>query len=153
MSGGLSMFADRPLWGFGSGSFAERYRERERASSREAASASHTTPITVAAEQGVIGLAVYALLLFTAFRLLFEGLGRLRGRAPPPRLVSRAFVAGAFAALIVHTMLYAAFLEDPISWALMALGVVLARSELVGPPPDASLASPEPAAVRAAPAG
>ena len=141
--GGLAMFADRPIWGFGSGSFAETYRERERVSSRAAASASHTTPLTVAAAQGIVGLAAYAFVLLAAFRLMFGGLDRLRGRAPPPRLVSRAFVAAGFTALVVHTMLYAAFLEDPISWALMALGAVLARNALTGPPAAASLPSRE----------
>jgi O-antigen ligase len=136
--GGLSMFADRPLWGFGSGAFAETYRKREHVSSRAAASASHTAPLTVAAEQGVIGLAAYAFVLVSAARLLFAGLARLRARAPP-RAVSRAFVAAGFVALVVHTMLYAAFLEDPITWALLALGVVLSRNRLTGPPPSASL--------------
>lgn len=128
MRGGRAMLVDRPLWGFGSGSFAERFREREDASSRQAASASHTIPITIAAEQGVIGIAAYAFVLAAAFRVLFASLGRLRERAPPSRLVSRAFVAAAFAALVFHTMLYAAFLEDPITWTLLALGAVLRRS-------------------------
>jgi O-antigen ligase len=124
--GGLSMFADRPLWGFGSGSFAERYREREHVGSPQAATASHTTPVTVAAEQGLPGVVVYLAVVALAFRLLFGGLGGLRGRDPPRRLVSRAFVAAAFAALVTHTLLYAAFLEDPIAWTLMGVGIVLA---------------------------
>jgi putative inorganic carbon (HCO3(-)) transporter len=129
MRGGLSMFADRPLQGFGSGSFAERFRAREKVGSREAASASHTIPITVAAEQGVVGLAAYVFVLVTAFALLFRGLGPLRGRAPPLRLVSRAYVAAAFTALVLHTLLYAAFLEDPITWTLIAAAIVLSRPE------------------------
>ena len=36
------MVRDRPLVGFGSGSFAERYRERENISSEKVAAASHT---------------------------------------------------------------------------------------------------------------
>jgi O-antigen ligase len=129
MAGGVEMFADRPFFGFGSGSFAERFREREEASSREAASASHTMPLTFAAEQGVVGLAAYLFALVAAFALLFRGLGRLRERAPPPRYITRAFVAAAFAGLVLHTLLYAAFLEDPITWALLAAGLVLARVE------------------------
>ena len=125
--GGLSMFADRPLWGFGSGSFAERFREREKVGSPQAATASHTIPVTVAAEQGLLGLAAYLAVVAASFRLLFSGLGPLRGRAPPRRLVSRAFVAAAFAALVFHTLLYAAFLEDPIAWTLLGVGIVLAR--------------------------
>jgi O-antigen ligase len=128
MKGGVAMFADRPLQGFGSGAFAERFREREGASSREAASASHTIPLTFAAEQGVVGLAAYLFVLYAAFRLLFTGLGRLREEVRP-RLVTRAFVAAAFAGLVLHTMLYAAFLEDPITWTLLAAGIVLARAD------------------------
>jgi O-antigen ligase len=127
--GGLSMFTDRPLQGFGSGSFSERFRQREGASSRDAASASHTIAITFAAEQGVLGLAAYVWLLFAAFTLLFRGLGRLRERAPPGRLVTRAFVAAAFTGLVLHTLIYAAFLEDPITWTLLAAGIVLARAD------------------------
>ena len=124
--GGLRMLADRPLWGFGSGSFAKRFRERERVGSPQAASASHTTPVTVAAEQGAVGLAAYLLVIGSAFPLLFRGLAGLRGRDPPPRLVSRAFLAAAFSALVVHTLLYASFLEDPIAWTLIGVGIVIA---------------------------
>ena len=123
---GLRMLADRPLWGFGSGSFAKRFRQREHVGSPQAASASHTIPVTVAAEQGAIGLAAYLLVIGSAFPLLFRGLAGLRGRDPPRRLVSRAFLAAAFAALVVHTLLYASFLEDPIAWTLIGVGIVLA---------------------------
>lgn len=126
--GGLRMFADRPVWGFGAGSFAERFRAREHVGSPQAATASHTIPVTVAAEQGVLGLAAYLLVVGATLRLLFSGLGPLRGRDPPRRLVSRAFLAAAFAALVVHTLLYAAFLEDPIAWTLIGVGIVLARN-------------------------
>ena len=127
VEGGLSMVLDRPLWGFGSGSFAERFRDREEASSRRAASASHTIPITVAAEQGAVGLTAYLVLVIASLRLLFGRLAPLAGRDPPRRLVTRAFLAAAFAALVFHTLLYAAFLEDPIAWTLLALGIVLLR--------------------------
>jgi O-antigen ligase len=128
VEGGLSMFVDRPVFGFGSGSFAVTFREREDASSRQAASASHTTPLTVAAEQGLPGLAVYAWVLVAAATVLFGGLGALReGGRPSEALVARAAVAAAFATLVFHTMTYAAFLEDPITWALAAAGLVLSR--------------------------
>ena len=42
------------------------------------------------------------------------------------RSIARAAVAAAFVALVVHTLLYAAFLEDPLAWALLALGAALA---------------------------
>ena len=141
IKGGVSMFADRPIQGFGSGAFANEFRQREQASSREAASASHTIPLTYAAEQGIVGVAAYLAALYAAFRLLFAGLAPLRGRAPPLRLLTRAYVGAVFAALVMHTMLYAAFLEDPIAWTLLAAGIVFARGEPLGARPRASVAS------------
>src|SRR6202041_62194 len=82
VSGGLELFADRPLEGYGSGSFETEYKRHSSAaaaSSENAVSASHTIPITVAAEQGIIGLALYVALLLVAFATLFRG----AGRAPP----------------------------------------------------------------------
>jgi hypothetical protein len=35
-------------------------------------------------------------------------------------------VLAAFVALLVHTMAYAGFYEDPITWVLLAAGVSLA---------------------------
>jgi O-antigen ligase len=128
MKGGLRMFADRPVYGYGAGSFAERFRARERKSEAQAASASHTIPITVAAEQGVVGLGVYVFLLVVSFRLLFGGLLELRGPGPPSaRLLGRMVAAAAFAALAFHTLLYADFLEDPLTWTLLGLGIALRR--------------------------
>ena len=117
VTGGLSLFADRPLEGFGSGSFAHEYRHHHSSSSQAVAvSASHTIPITVAAEQGIVGLALYVALLISAFAVLF----RKAGRSPP-----RIAIAACFSALMLHTLAYADFLEDPTTWALLALGVAL----------------------------
>jgi O-antigen ligase len=126
--GGVEMFLDRPLVGWGSGSFSERYREREDVTSRQATAASHTIPVTVAAEQGLIGLAGYGAVLLASLHLLFGRMPPLRGGLPPPpEAVARAVVAAAFAALVLHTLLYAAFLEDPIAWTMVgaALGLRL----------------------------
>jgi len=126
LSGGLDMFIDRPVWGFGSGAFAERFRERENASSLRAASASHTIPITIAAEQGIVGLIAYVAVLVLAFQLMFTRL-RWTHRRGPPMLppVGRTIVAACFTALVFHTMTYAAFLEDPITWTLIGLGIAI----------------------------
>ena len=56
IKGGVELFTDEPLDGQGSGAFARVYRRDQNASTQRAASASHTIPVTVAAEQGVIGL-------------------------------------------------------------------------------------------------
>src|SRR3954471_23016551 len=119
IAGGGRLFGDAPVLGHGSASFAREYRRHEDASSRKAVSASHTIPVTVAAEQGVLGLAVYLALLVAALGRLF---GRARGST------ARAFVAAAFVGLVVHTLLYAAFLEDPLSWSLLGAGVALAAA-------------------------
>jgi O-antigen ligase len=117
--GGVEMAADRPVAGFGSGSFAERYRAREKLLSERSPAESHTIPVTVAAEQGVIGLAGYVVLLATAVALVLGGVDRR---------VDRAAVAAAFLALVLHTLVYAAFLEDPITWVLLAAALVLRRA-------------------------
>ncbi len=117
--GGVDLFADRPVLGWGSGAFRREYRRQEGESERRAAAASHTIPITVAAEQGVVGLLAYLVLLAAALRRLLAGAA---GQ------VARAAVAAAFVAVVVHTLLYAAFLEDPLTWVLLGAGTALART-------------------------
>src|SRR5262249_45974709 len=118
ISGGLELFAERPLEGFGSGSFETEFKRHRKTSAQNATSASHTIPVTVAAEQGIVGLSVYVALLIVAFGVLFAGAGR-----SPPRIA----IAACFGALVLHTWTYADFLEDPFTWALMGIGVALAR--------------------------
>jgi O-antigen ligase len=138
---GAKMFRDRPLTGFGSGSFAERYRAREHVASTRLSAESHTIPVTIAAEQGAIGLATYAFLLWTAFAVAFGGLARtLRRREAGVVLVGRCVVAAAFCALLLHTFVYAAFLEDPLTWTLLAMAAALRHVDGGGAadPPDAA---------------
>jgi O-antigen ligase len=123
VSGGLELFAKRPLEGYGAGSFEVEYKRHSKADAESATSASHTIPVTVAAEQGILGLIVYFALLIVAFLVLFRGAGR-----SPPRIA----LAACFAALVLHTWTYADFLEDPFTWALLAIGVVLARQSAFG---------------------
>ena len=115
VSGGLRLFGDRPLQGWGSGSFVQEYRVHNRGAGE--LSASHTIPITIAAEQGVIGLIPYIALVVCALICLVRG-----ARGDPVR----SAVAAAFGALVFHTMLYADFLEDPTTWALLGIGMALA---------------------------
>jgi O-antigen ligase len=134
ISGGLELFAKRPLEGYGSGSFEVQYKRHSKASTENATSASHTIPITVAAEQGLIGLAVYFALLLSAFFVLFRGAGRAPPRPKPgdtgllPASPFRPALAAAFAALVLHTWTYADFLEDPFTWAILAIGISLAAA-------------------------
>lgn len=120
LKGGVQLFGDRPLEGFGSGSFEHEYRIHN--PNAGPLTASHTTPVTIAAEQGVIGELAYAALVVVALVVLVRG-----ARTDP----ARAAIAAAFAALLAHTMLYADFLEDPFTWALLGIGVALARASPV----------------------
>jgi O-antigen ligase len=128
IKGGLKLFKDAPLVGQGSGSFARDYRRAEHVSPERAASASHTIPVTVAAEQGAIGLVVYLALLAAALARLFRG-----ARRTP----ERAAVAAAFVALVAHSMMYAAFLEDPLTWTLLGAGTAMALWAAVREPAPA----------------
>jgi O-antigen ligase len=132
--GGVELFTARPAAGWGAGAFKTEFRRQEKSSNARASAASHTIPITVAAEQGVGGLALYLALVAVAI------VGLLRGARAS---VARAAVAAAFVALVVHTLLYAAFLEDPLAWALLALGTALT-------PAVVRAAEPAPAALATA---
>jgi O-antigen ligase len=141
VSGGTDLFAQRPLWGYGAGSFPRAYREHI-ATRKAPVSVSHTQPVTVAAEQGIIGLAAYLALLIVAVWTMSSALFASRAggmgdggvedapaRSAPPSPMTgpaRQAVLAAFAALLVHTMAYAGFFEDPIAWVLLAMGASLA---------------------------
>ena len=124
IEGGLELFARRPLYGYGSGSFETEYKRHNNTTAENAVSASHTIPITVAAEQGILGLGLYVALLVCAFAVLFGPAGETSLGRSPPRLA----LAACFAALVLHTWTYADFLEDPTTWTLLGIGVALARA-------------------------
>jgi hypothetical protein len=74
---------------------------------------SHTTPLTVAAELGAVGLALYAWLLVGGV-LLIAAAGRVD--------YGLGLALGAsFLGLFVHALSYSGFLEDPLTW--LVLGV------------------------------
>ena len=147
VSGGVKLFGQRPLWGYGAGSFPKAYREHI-ATHKAPVSVSHTEPITVAAEQGVIGLLAYAALIAVSLWTMASGLKWKAGRGVPLRkLVStsrqepvrptqcgfaeghtpaRAAILATFVAILVHTIAYASFYEDPITWVLLAAAASLA---------------------------
>ena len=135
VSGGAELFAERPLWGYGSGSFQQAYTNhlpKEKAP----VTISHTEPITVAAEQGLIGLVVYVALIVVALWTMGAGLwARGPTASRPVNDIARAAVLAAFVALLVHTMAYAGFFQDPITWVLLAIGASLA-------PPSPRAAAP-----------
>jgi O-antigen ligase len=143
VSGGTDLFAQRPIWGYGAGSFPRAYSEHI-ATRKAPVSVSHTEPITVAAEQGLIGLAAYAALLIVALWTMTHNLTWGEGRGVPrrqaggtptsPHTIARAAVLASFVALLTHTMAYAGFYEDPITWVLLAVGASLATAPTVRRP-------------------
>jgi putative inorganic carbon (HCO3(-)) transporter len=125
VSGGIDLFGERPLQGYGSGSFQTAYRDHAK-NKNAPVSVSHTEPVTVGAEQGLLGLALYAALIAVALWTMVSGIG-----ARSPTQAARAAVLAAFVALLVHTMAYAGFFEDPITWVLLAVGASLAAAPRV----------------------
>ncbi len=123
VSGGVDLFGERPILGYGSGSFQHAYRDHA-ANKGAQVSISHTEPVTVAAEQGLLGLALYGALIVVALWTMTAGLGS----SMPGLTAGRAAVLAAFVALLVHTMAYAGFFEDPITWVLLAVGASLAAA-------------------------
>jgi len=137
VSGGADLFAEKPIQGYGSGSFQAAYRDH-RDNKDAPVTVSHTEPVTVAAEQGLVGLIAYFALIVVALGTLGKGLWARAARAagpvsdtassPPTALAARAAVLAAFVALLVHTLAYAGFFEDPITWVLLAVGASLAHA-------------------------
>ena len=134
VSGGLDLFESRPVYGYGPGSFSFAFK-REVAGPNAPVTESHTEPITVGAEQGLIGLAVYVALmlsifaaLMAGFRKVMPGLGAASRSYDPDRgpPAARAAMLAAFVAVLVHTITYAGFLDDPVTWVLIAIGYSLA---------------------------
>ena len=74
---------------------------------------SHTTPLTVFAELGVIGLALYAWLLAGTTVLIL----RLRGREEALALA----LGVTFLGLFTHALFYSGFLEDPLTWLVVGI--------------------------------
>jgi O-antigen ligase len=131
VEGGLELWTERPLWGYGTGGFQAAYSDH-RENKDKPVSVSHTEPVTVLAEQGLIGFALYVALLVVALWTMGTGMfKRAAERAPP--YAGRGAVLAAFVALLVHTLAYAGFYEDPITWVLMAVGASLAAAAVREP--------------------
>ncbi|MFT4049193.1 MAG: O-antigen ligase family protein [Solirubrobacterales bacterium] len=130
VTGALTLWGDKPIFGQGSGDFSSAYRANDLAKRTTYGPAvttkSHTAPLTVAAEQGIVGLAAFVALLIAGFGAVFRRVGREDGSRGRPGLVARVAVAACFTAIFVHTLAYAAFLEDPLTWVLLGCAVSLA---------------------------
>jgi O-antigen ligase len=110
---GIKIAEAHPSHGVGLGGFEHAYSKRTGKKPRQ--SASHNTPVTVAAEEGVPGVLIFfwlvAALLLAAFRRVDH---RTYG------LVALASGLGLLA-IFVHSLAYNDFFEDPTTWLLIGL--------------------------------
>lgn len=140
VSGGAELFSERPVWGYGSGSFQHAYIHHLKTDKKAPVTISHTEPITVASEQGLIGLAAYVALIVVSLWTMAAGLWARGPDAEPLYVfIARAAILAAFVALLIHTMAYAGFFQDPITWVLMAVGASLAAARSGAPDRGTSL--------------
>jgi putative inorganic carbon (HCO3(-)) transporter len=120
VTNGAEIALDHPLAGVGIGGFRRAYADKTGLRGEEPKrAASHNTPVTVAAETGVLGLALLLWLVAAAIVL-------------PLRRASRSFagrtsliVAIALVAIAVHSLFYNAFFEDPTTWGLLGLAALV----------------------------
>jgi O-Antigen ligase len=127
---GLRIAADHPVAGVGTGGFRRAFAEETGLRGEEPRkAASHSTPVTVAAEGGVPGILLLAWLGWAALAAALVA----RGRSDVGRT---AFAAGlTLAAIGVHSLFYNALFEDPTTWALLGLvGLAAARARAEAEP-------------------
>ena len=123
VSKGIRLAVDHPVFGVGTGGFIHAYaRETHLKGKNPKAAASHATPVTVAAEMGVPGLALFAWLIATVLIVPFR-----RNQVATATGRARLAFGLALIAIVVHSLFYNALFEDPLFWALIALSAVAAR--------------------------
>ncbi len=122
VSQGIRIAVRHPVDGVGVGGFKKAYAERTGLKGADPKrAASHTTPVTVAAEEGIPGLVLLAWLVLASLVATLLGLGR--------GFTSRVSLAAGLVliAIAVHSLFYNAFFEDPMTWAVFGLIGVVAR--------------------------
>jgi putative inorganic carbon (hco3(-)) transporter len=120
--------AKHPVAGVGIGGEERAVRDLIAADPGRLRKVSHTTPLTVAAELGAIGLAAYVAFLAASGRLLL-----IAGRQSRPLGLGLATV---FVCVFVHSLFYSGFFEDPVVWLALALaGGLVQAAPRPAPPP------------------
>lgn len=111
------VFVEHPIVGVGIGSQPQAALEEGGKRGKER-NVSHTTPLTVAAELGVLGLAAYVAVLVGAARALRAALSR-------DEALGTALI-GCFVLVFVHALFYSAFFEDAATWGILGLAAAAA---------------------------
>jgi O-antigen ligase len=117
---GIKIARAHPEKGVGLGGFEHAYSKRTHRAAKK--SASHNTPVTVAAEEGAPGLLIFlwfvGALLLAAYRRINHAVFGLMALSAGLGLV----------AIFVHSLAYNDFFEDPTTWGLIGLvGLVSPR--------------------------
>jgi O-antigen ligase len=128
VSKGVKLAVHHPVIGVGVGGFKRAYADLAHLHGKEPkAAASHTTPVTVAAELGLPGLLLFLWLVFVALRTVFWRI------TPTYEGAARLAFGLALVAILVHCVFYNALFEDPTFWGLLALVVVAPRRLVEAP--------------------
>jgi putative inorganic carbon (HCO3(-)) transporter len=127
IANGIRIAKAHPEIGVGLGGFEHAYSKRTHRTPKK--SASHNTVVTVAAEEGGVGLVIYlwlvGSLLLAAYRRIDH---RVYGRI--------ALSAGlGLVAIFVHSLAYNDFFEDPTTWGLIGLIALAAPLRVRAPRP------------------
>jgi putative inorganic carbon (HCO3(-)) transporter len=113
VANGIRIAVAHPVRGVGVGGFKHAYARRVirlHGKKNLKTAASHDTPVTVAAETGFVGLALFVWLLVACAKDVLR----------TNRLVPLA--AGlSVAAILVHSLFYNDFFEDPTTWLLLGM--------------------------------
>jgi hypothetical protein len=144
VANGIRIAQAHPVAGVGVGGFKRAYADRvHRFKSKEPkTAASHNTPVTVAAETGLVGLALFVALVGS---LLLQAFRRSDRSLPGAVALAAGLV---LAAIFCHSLFYNDFFEDPTTWGLFGLIALVAN---VRPVPAAGDTPPPAAAKEAVP--
>jgi hypothetical protein len=120
---GARIALDHPVVGVGVGGFTKAYRARVKLPPLAKIPASHTTPVTVAAEAGIVGLGLFGWLVVTGALVPFWR----TGSGTPVVRVAGVACGLALTGIFVHSLFYNALFEDPLTWGFLALATLAAR--------------------------
>jgi O-antigen ligase len=109
----VRVIEEHPIVGVGIGGQPRASRRIAKSDKPTPNFVSHTTPLTVFAELGAVGLVLYGWLLVGGAWLI------LRARRLDEALGLALGVA--FLGLFVHALFYSGFLEDPLTWLVIAI--------------------------------
>ena len=107
------VFENHPVVGVGIGGQPKASRDEVARRLTASRNKSHTSALTVAAELGLVGVLVYLAFLAGAAGSLHAVYGRDQALG--------LGLAAVFVTLLIHSLFYAGFFEDPLTWGALAV--------------------------------